>query len=200
MIGLGRSEGPGHADNLRHRYDDLWQRVGSLGLDGVRLGLSWARVQPRARVRDVEALETYRRVVDHAHQRDLWVSVELVDGAWPSWLGMEPWTKPWVKDALARYVRLVTAEIGADEYVITSDVDELVDGYVSGQRPPWRRDALEERTLAARNLVEWMSEIRATSPDVPWGPLHSHVVGRLLEGRGPLSGVPALISRSEWNE
>ncbi|NNN02682.1 MAG: hypothetical protein HKL87_01620 [Acidimicrobiaceae bacterium] len=198
LIGLGRAQGPGPADDLWNRYDDLWEFVGELGLDGVRLGIPWARLQPRARVRDDEVLEAYRRVVSRAHHRDLWVSVELVDGAWPSWLGLEPWTMPWVRDALFQYVRWVSAEVGANDYLLVGDIDELTDGFLSGTRPPWRRSARADHDVAERNLREWTGEIRAKLPAVVWACGHDQVVGRLLEGYGPLSGVPALITRSRW--
>ncbi len=198
LIGLGQVEGPGRADDVWHRYDELWERVSELGLDGVRLAISWARIQPRARVRDDEALEKYRRVVESAHRRDLWVSVELVDLAWPAWLGLEPWTMPWVKDALFQYVTAASALLGADDYLVVADIEEMTDGFVSGLRPPWRRGAKEGRRVSARNLREWTGEIRAKLPHVPWASGGESVVGRLLEGYGPLSGVPAMISRSEW--
>ncbi|MFZ0769187.1 MAG: family 1 glycosylhydrolase [Acidimicrobiales bacterium] len=150
-IALGRHSGPGAADDLWHDYEKVLDFVPTLGFDGVRLSLEWARVEPREGEIDHAALGRYGEVVHHAHSLGLGVTIAIVDGVWPSWLGLEAWLLPWVVPHVLAHTRRVV-EVFADDatgFVIFTQPQELVtSGFLLGTAPPWRTSALKDASFA----------------------------------------------------
>lgn len=186
-IALGRQRGPGEADALWERYDEVLDLVPGLGVDGVRLTFEWARLEPRRGVVDDAALARYVEVVAHARSLDLAVTVALVDAAWPSWLGLEAWLLPWVAPVVVEHARRVVAAL-ADPAVRVVDFTEpealVLGGYLRATRPPWRRRASREARFAR-------AQLRAISDELA----HDEVVGPRLVTARPVSldeGVGAL--------
>jgi beta-glucosidase/6-phospho-beta-glucosidase/beta-galactosidase len=154
-IALGRHDGPGNADGVWSRYETLLDAAAALGLDGVRLNLEWARVEPRRGEFDGAALARYLDVVSHARSLGLSVTVALVDAAWPSWLGLEAWLLPWVEPVVVAHARRVAAAIddASVRLVVFTDPQGLVSrGYLEATAPPWRRGAVREARFARDQL------------------------------------------------
>ncbi|HUX04347.1 MAG TPA: hypothetical protein VMV53_05500 [Acidimicrobiales bacterium] len=154
-IALGRHEGPGAGDELWRDYEQVLALVPSLGLDGVRLGVEWARVEPHRGVVDDAALERYARAVSFARSLDLHVSVVVVDNAWPSWLGLEAWLLPWVVPHVLAQARRLVQRFGNDlgALVPFADAAGLAErGFVRATAPPWRARATADADSARRQL------------------------------------------------
>ncbi len=169
-IALGRHAGPGDAEGLWRDYEDVLTVAASIGLDGVRLGVEWARIEPRRDLFDLQALERYAQVIAFARSLDLRVSVCLVGGAWPSWLGLEAWLLPWVEPRVLIYARRALDELGEIDGVVPfADAKGLVEqGFLTGTAPPWRRAARHDVSSA----LEQMARIRTVlSEDSTIGPL-----------------------------
>jgi hypothetical protein len=152
-IALGRHAGPGDADGLWRDYERVLDLVPSLGFDGVRLDVEWARVEPRRDEIDAEALERYADVARYAQNLGLGVTVVIVDAAWPAWLGLEAWLLPWVVPRVIEHARRVVTSISvANSVVIFAEPQALVDGFLDSSAPPWRRGAREDADLALAQI------------------------------------------------
>ena len=162
-IALGRHAGPGEADNLWGDYERVLDLAASLGLDGVRLGVEWARVEPRQGGVDGAALDRYLEVARHAQSRGLVVTVALIDAAWPSWLGLEAWLLPWVAPHVVAHARRVVGHLGdaIDGVIVFANPDaQVVGGYLEGSAPPWRRGAVEDAASARRQIDAIVATLR----------------------------------------
>jgi beta-glucosidase/6-phospho-beta-glucosidase/beta-galactosidase len=161
-IALGRHEGPGDAQNLWSDYEQVIDLAATLDLDGLRINVEWVRVEPRPDEVNVSALERYRRVVEHARQLGLHVTVAIVDASWPSWLGMEAWLLPWVVPRVVAQARRVAAQLN-DESVrilVFTNRDALVtNGYLNETAPPWRRGASDDAASARVQIDEIVHQL-----------------------------------------
>ncbi len=162
---LGRHVNPG-VDDVWHDYERTLDLVPSLGFDGVRLSVEWARIEPRRGQIDEAALARYADVAGHAASLGLGVTVVIVDWAWPAWLGLEAWLLPWVAPLVVEHATRVVGSISvASGVVVFADRQRLVDGYLQSQMPPWRRGARVDAEFA-RTHIEWICETLRVDPVV----------------------------------
>jgi beta-glucosidase/6-phospho-beta-glucosidase/beta-galactosidase len=223
-IALGRHEGPGDAQGLWRDYEQVIERSSTLGLDGLRITMEWARIEPRRGVVDPAALERYKQVARYAQTLGLRVTAALVDVAWPSWLGQEAWLLPWVVPYTLEHARRMVTHLGdtVDRVVVFANPDDLVtNGYLNETAPPWRRGASDDAASARTQIDEISRQLRA---DEAVGPkmvgatatislgltrdecaaaraaaahCEEIYVRTLVRGRGPSAGAPGLLERSE---
>jgi beta-glucosidase/6-phospho-beta-glucosidase/beta-galactosidase len=165
-IALGRHEGPGGADNLWRDYERVLDAAALLPLDGVRLGLEWARLAPRPGLWDGAALARYQEVIDYAASLHLQVTVALVGEAWPSWLGLEAWLLPWVAPEVVSYVTRCVEELrGVRGFVVFANAGDLVRrGYLEGTAPPWRQGARDDEKSATSQITSIMEQLSRREP------------------------------------
>jgi beta-glucosidase/6-phospho-beta-glucosidase/beta-galactosidase len=181
-IHLGHVEGPGTALSLWDHYESILPPAAALGLDGLRLTVEWARLEPRQGERDHAALDRYRRLIVAATEMGLPVTAVFVDAAWPAWLGAEAWLLPWVSGPVIAHAEWVVHELGAHlEGVVpfarpTALVD---DGFLFATVPPWRHRAAADANTAKIALVALQRHLS-----------ENPTVGPLLVG--PYREVPAL--------
>jgi beta-glucosidase/6-phospho-beta-glucosidase/beta-galactosidase len=185
-IALGRHDGPGDADRLWHDYEKVLDLVPSLGIDGVRITTEWARIEPRRNEVSTEALDRYAAVCSYAKSLGLYVSVALVDAAWPSWAGMEAWLLPWVAPYCEENAVRVVTHLGdsVDSVVLFSEPEAIVTrGFVDALSPPWRSSASKDAALA----IEQIDDITAA--------IASHeVVAKKLVSSSTLVSLDAVYS------
>jgi beta-glucosidase/6-phospho-beta-glucosidase/beta-galactosidase len=223
-IAFGRHEGPGDALGLWRDYEQVIAWAPTLGLDGVRITMEWARIEPRRGVVDPVALERYAQVARYAQGLGLCVSAALVDAAWPSWLGQEAWLLPWVVPYALEHARRVVTYLGdaIDRVVFFANPDDLVtNGYLNETAPPWRRGASDDAASARIQIDEILRQLRADAAVGPKmvGPTatisldltsdecvaarvaaadsEEIYVRTLVHGRGPSAGPPGLLERGE---
>lgn len=140
-IALGRHAGPGNADELWADYELVLDVAADLGIDGILLGVEWARIEPRRDQVDFEALDRYREVARYARAKGLHVSVSIFGVAWPSWLGLEAWLLPWTAPHAVNHAVRVTRHLAddVDSVVLFSDAEGIVRrGFIEATAPPWR--------------------------------------------------------------
>ena len=215
-IALGRHWGPGDADGLWQNYEAVLDLAGDLGLTGVCLEVSWARLEPRRGRRDQAVLARYAEVIAYAQRRGLFVSVAAIDAAWPAWLGLEAWLMPWVMPVAIGYVRWIAASLEADALSVFAARELLTRGFLDATAgPPWRHGAGDDAVSAARNL----EIIERTAREGSARPLVTSVsidlddvddagsfdvdevhVKSLVRGTGPLASARGLLARrcEEW--
>lgn len=222
-IALGRHEGPGDGEGLWNDYEKVIDLSATLGLDGLRITMEWARIEPRRGVVDLAALDRYKQVARHAQGLGLRVTSALVDAAWPSWLGQEAWLLPWVVPYTLEHARRVVTYLGdtVDRVVVFTNPDDLVtNGYLNETAPPWRRGASDDAASARRQIDEILRQLRAddevgpkmvgatstisldlTSDECAGARTAARVceevyVRTLVRGRGPSAGAPGLLERN----
>lgn len=167
---LGQIALPGDADGLWSAYEAVIDAAADLAIDGVRLTLEWARLEPRPGQPDDGAFGRYRDVLAHARRRDLRTSAVLVDAAWPAWLGQDAWLMPWIDEFVLSHASRVAERLGdvLDGVVVVARPRALVEsGYGDATAPPWRR---RERADAAEALAHLGSLARHVA-EGPLGPL-----------------------------
>jgi beta-glucosidase/6-phospho-beta-glucosidase/beta-galactosidase len=155
-IALGRHGGPGRADDLWHHYEEVLDLVPSLGFDGVRLTLEWARIEPRPGEVDEAALQRYAAVLAHARALDLSVTVVLVDATWPSWLGLEAWLLPWVVPHVTSHARRVVERFDdalGGVVVFAQPMELVTNGFLRASAPPWRKSAHTDAGFAHAQIA-----------------------------------------------
>ena len=221
-IALGRHPGPGDAEGLWNDYEQVIDLVVSMGLDGVRLTLEWARIEPRPGRIDVAALERYAKVVRHARALGLQVTLVLVDAAWPSWLGLEAWLLPWVVPHVLAHADRVAQHVGADATGVVAFARPSLlvgGGYLRGEGPPWRQRGVEDALAAQRQIERVERELAShaligpllvgSSADVTLDRTASQIaswraqsrdvdelyVRSLVRGRGPTASARGLLEK-----
>jgi beta-glucosidase len=95
------------------RAEDDLSLARSFGLNAIRLGVSWERIEPRPGEVDVRAIDRYRAILGHAKAIGLRTNLTLFHFALPRWLassgGFLSATAP---QALARFGRVVAQGLG----------------------------------------------------------------------------------------
>jgi beta-glucosidase len=137
--------------------------VPSLGVDGVRLTVEWARIEPRRGVVDEAALARYGEVIRYARGLELDVTVTIIDAVWPSWLGLEAWILPWTVPHVINHARRVVEVFGdqATGFLAFAQSDELVArGFLTRKAPPWRESALKDAAFAHAQIAQVCSTLR----------------------------------------
>ena len=219
-IALGRHAGPGDADDLWRDYERVLDLVPSMGFDGVRLSVEWARIEPRRDEVDEAALERYADVARYAQQLGLGVTVVIVDAAWPAWLGLEAWLLPWVVPRVTEHARRVVGAIpAASGVVVFADPQSLVNGYLDASAPPWRAGAHGDAELARRQIEliaamlredplvgpKIVSTTQSVSVDQPIAQISSALesacdelyVRSLVRGHGPSASAGLVVKGSD---
>jgi beta-glucosidase/6-phospho-beta-glucosidase/beta-galactosidase len=227
-IALGRHVGPGEAEGLWSDYERVLDVAATLSLDGVRLDVEWARVEPRRGEVDATSLERYAQVARYAASLGLSVTVAIVDAAWPAWLGLEAWLLPWVVPCVVRQTQRVATSVGdaARRIVVFAQPDELVaNGYLNQLGPPWRVGASEDAASARTQIDEivrivrddpvvgpkLVGDTRTVGLDLSYEKLREQrrqgseceeiYVRSLVKGAGPTAAAAALLERrgDEWS-
>lgn len=226
-IALGRHSGPGEAEDLWRDYERVIDLAATLGLDGLRLDVEWARVEPRRGEVDVAALDRYVAIARHATALGLKVTAVIVDAVWPSWLGLEAWLLPWVVPCVITQAQRVVAHLGDVEHrvlVFTSPNELVTNGYINEMAPPWRRGASDDAASARTQIDGILRSLRADPAVGPKMVGATHTLGlelspdriarersnaenceeiyvrSLVKGFGPTSGPGGLLARrgDEW--
>lgn len=162
-VALGRHAGPGNADSLWRDYETVLDLVPSLGVDGVRLSLEWARIEPRRGLVDEAALARYAEVIRYARELDLLVTVVIIDAVWPSWLGLEAWILPWTVPYVLTHARRLVEVFGeeATGFLPFAQSNELVTrGFLTRKAPPWRESAVKEAAFAHAQIERVFTLLR----------------------------------------
>src|SRR3989339_146348 len=79
----------GKACDSYNRYKEDLDLAVSLNSNSIRIGIEWARIQPKKDVWDVEAINHYRDVLQEAKKRNLKTVVTLWHWTNPVWLARE---------------------------------------------------------------------------------------------------------------
>lgn len=192
MIALGRLPGPSAAAKLWQHYPEAIDLAIAAGVTHLRIDLSWARLEPTLGVFDEMAFDHYRDMLERASHRGLIVGVGTCDGAWPAWLGLEPWLWEWSESVTMRYIkRLADSFAFVDAIEFTPTTEYVRGGFLTATGPPWRRDAGRDAAIAIARLASIKEECATEGFIRPFG-TSLGAARALLAGAGPLAQPNAL--------
>jgi len=196
-IALGYVTAPGEALNLWHHYESLIDAAAIAGVTHLQFNLSWARLEPHDGSFDHEAFARYQRAFTYATDAGLVVQVGSCDGAWPAWLGLEPWLWPWTESVTLRYLETLAPYCEQVQSIsVLPTASTLEKGFLRADGPPWRSNAALDAAASTERLTAIAARARvagllrddqsALPPSVA-----------LVAGMGPLAAANALLTREE---
>jgi beta-glucosidase len=198
----------GHIKDKTHslRACDHWQRIDSdfalhqtLNVQTYRLGLEWSRLEPKEGEFSAQALENYRYELKGLNNRGIVPLVTLYHFSLPLWFSQRGgWVNPQSALRFWRYVDYVArnlSDLVQDWITINEPNIYLTMGYLRGEWPPGKKNAVSEMFEAARNLVRAhvlaYDVIHHHRPDARVGVAHHLRVFDPLGG--PLSHLSAYL-------
>lgn len=127
-----------------------------MGLNALRLGVEWSRIEPQPGRVDRTALARYRQMLQALHARGLEPMLTLHHFSDPLWLEEQGgWRSPGSVAHFRRFAGRVVEELG-DLVSLWVTINEplvyVFDGFLAGRRPPGHR-GLRSAFLAARHLL-----------------------------------------------
>ncbi len=178
----GRTNGGacGRAADSWSRYEEDAGLAGALGANAFRFSVSWSRVEPRRGEFDDEALERYRRLVDHLAATGMEPVVTLFHYTHPRWFHSgTPWTSPASVEVFSRFAERTARALGPAARVYTILNEPLVfvlGGFLDGQIPPGIADGRSaasalDHLLAAH--AEAAARVRDVTPHAAIGVAHN---------------------------
>jgi len=107
----GRVMATGVAADFWNRYEEDFARCRAIGLDGFRLSIEWARVQPSSRQEkhappafDLAALDGYADRIASCRQYGMEPVVTLQHFTHPAWVGVDAWLQDDTPELFAKFV------------------------------------------------------------------------------------------------
>jgi beta-glucosidase len=147
----------GKACDSYNRYKEDLDLAVSLNTNSIRIGIEWARIQPKKDVWDVEAINHYRDVLQEAKKRNLKTVVTLWHWTNPVWLANEGgWAKKSAVQHYLKYIDLVIENFGGyiDFWVTLNEPMLFANyGFFLGYFPPKKHSFFKFRK-ATNNLIK----------------------------------------------
>lgn len=143
---------------------DHWERwpqdtalLADLGIGIYRMGIEWARIEPRPGQFDEGAIEHYRQELSALRDAGITPLVTLHHFTNPSWFeAMGAWTHDLAVDIWLRFVRLAVSEFGdlVSEWTTINEPNVYATmGYLFGLFPPGRRNAFGDLRTVLRQMA-----------------------------------------------
>jgi beta-glucosidase len=137
----------GRAIDFWHRYPEDVARAARMGLNAFRLGIEWARIEPKPGHFDPAAIAHYQRMIRTLRRHHLEPIVTLNHTTWPQWLedqahaagAPSAWEYAPSAHAYVRYVRKVVRALRKDVrwYLTFNEINSfLPSSYIFGDNPP----------------------------------------------------------------
>lgn len=155
--GIKTGERSGKACDWWSNAERDFDIASSMGLNSLRLSVSWARIEPEEGIFDPEAIERYRRMLSALIERDIRPIVCLHHFAHPVWFEKEgAFLSPNSVEHFSRFVRFTVEELG-DLCNIWLTFNEpnvyAVEGFLDGNHPPAVHDNLIKYVRALGNMA-----------------------------------------------
>jgi beta-glucosidase len=146
----------GMAVDYWNRFEEDHELLAAMGHQAFRIGIEWARVEPRKGEFDRAAIEQYRRMLDSLRRHGIKICLTLHHWVLPHWVAEQgDWVNPATVGHFLQYVGVILDELGEfPELWITLNepMVALLAGNLSGDFPPQRRSVAAFRK-AARNML-----------------------------------------------
>jgi beta-glucosidase len=143
----GRLPKSGVAADHYNRFNEDFSIAESIGLDAMRIGIEWARIEPREGEIDQAAVRHYREVLNSMEKHHLAPVITLFHNTLPQWV-LEKGGVLWggFTKAFAKFAELMVKEFGQEvKYWITINEPEMYARlpYLKGIRPPFHKNIFQ---------------------------------------------------------
>ncbi|MBN2164356.1 MAG: glycoside hydrolase family 1 protein [Pontiellaceae bacterium] len=146
----------GKAIDYWNRFEEDHQLLADLGHQAFRIGIEWARLEPRKGEFDREAVEHYRRMLESLKKHGIKICLTLHHWVLPKWVAdQNDWLNPDTVEQFLRYVEFIIAELGEfpDLWITLNEpMVALLAGNISRDFPPQRRSLRAFRRAACNML------------------------------------------------
>ncbi|MFH1822107.1 MAG: glycoside hydrolase family 1 protein [Patescibacteria group bacterium] len=147
----------GQACDSYHRYEEDLNLCLELNCNAYRMGIEWARIEPKEGQWDMKEIEHYRKVLQAAKKRKLKIFLTLWHWTNPVWVrDLGGWENKKVVSYYLRYVEKIVGELGRDvDFWLTMNEPETYIGlsYAAGVFPPQVK-SLRRADKVFKNLMK----------------------------------------------
>lgn len=148
----------GKAVDSYNRFDEDLKCIKELNLGGYRMGIEWARIEPREGEFDMKEIEHYRKILQKLKDNNIKVVLTLWHWTNPVWVRDQGgWkNKKTVKD-FARYSELVVKELGdlVDFWITLNEpMMHFFNGYLIAKFPPAKTARIFQGLKVQKNLIK----------------------------------------------
>ncbi|MFA6450539.1 MAG: family 1 glycosylhydrolase, partial [bacterium] len=103
----------GRAVDYWNRYEEDHELMSTLGYQGFRLGIEWAKIEPEDGRFDMDAVEHYRKILQSLRDRKIKICLTLYHWVLPLWFADKGgWEHKDAVDRFIRYSELIVKELG----------------------------------------------------------------------------------------
>ncbi len=146
----------GRAVDYWNRFEDDHRLMKELGYPAFRLGIEWAKIEPRPGEIDRDALAHYRTILESLRRHDISICLTLYHWVVPKWFQDDRgWEHPDAVNRFMKYCDLVIRELG--EYpdlwiTLNEPMVPALAGNLIGYFPPKKRSFLANCNVTAAHL------------------------------------------------
>ncbi len=155
--GIKTGDRSGIACNWWNMAESDFDIAQSMGLNSLRLSVSWARIEPEEGIFNVIAIQRYRRMLNDLLIRNIRPMVCLHHFAHPLWFEQKgAFLSPQCVNDFARFVKFTVAELGdlCNDWVTINEPNiYAVEGYINGDHPPARKGRILEYFKVLGNMA-----------------------------------------------
>jgi len=155
--GIKTHESSGIACDWWNRAEQDFDIARALGLNSMRISVSWARIEPEDGIFDAVAIERYRQMLSALIERNIRPMVCLHHFAHPSWFEEKgAFLSPRCVEDFTRFVKFTVAELSdlcSDWITINEPNVYASEGYLDGNHPPARSGHLREYFRVLGNMA-----------------------------------------------
>ncbi len=152
----GRVETSGIGVGWWERIEEYLDLAQSLGVDMVRLGIEWARIEPREGEYDTEAISKYRAMMQGCLDRGMKPMITLHHFTHPNWLGEDFWLDSDSPERFAQFAQRIVPELKeyCTHWVTLNEINALsMATYLFSLFPPARSFAFGQAQTSSANLL-----------------------------------------------
>jgi len=155
--GIKTGDRSGIACNWWNRAEDDFDIAQTMGLNSLRLSVSWARIEPEEGIFNAIAIQRYRRMLNELLARNIRPVVCLHHFTHPLWFEQKgAFLSPQCVGDFTRFVKFTVAELGdlcSDWITINEPNVYGVEGYIDGNHPPARKGQILEYFKVLGNMA-----------------------------------------------
>lgn len=148
----------GEACSSYFKYEEDFDLAKSLNTNTIRIGIEWARINPKRDLIDVKAIRHYHKVLDSAHARGLKIVLTLWHWTNPIWIAENGgWSNKKTLGYFLKYVELITQEFGGrvDYWVTLNEpMVHIANGHLTGKFPPNKKMRFLKAHKVFKNLAK----------------------------------------------
>ncbi|WFB37650.1 glycoside hydrolase family 1 protein [Kiritimatiellota bacterium B12222] len=147
----------GRAVDYWNRFEEDHALMAEMGLQAFRVGIEWARIEPRQGEFDMEAVARYLEIFDSLNKHGIKICLTLHHWVVPQWAAEKgDWRNPNMVAWFLEYVRFAVEQFAAYPFqwvTLNEPMVPALAGYLSADFPPGRHNYFEFRKVV-RNMLQ----------------------------------------------